>query len=119
VQPITSVTAVCNKQVLWYSRVNVDLMRREMERDAYAVARTLLSPSAEDLEEGIDVSEVVGLEKLVNPFQQRRDKITLILQRRAVVSLQEVVQNEEMLRRISERYSSTNTARACTLECIG
>ena len=90
-------------------------MRREMNSDACVLAQTLLSPSAKDLEEGIDVGEVVGLEKLVNPFQRRRDQKTSLLQRRAVVSLQEVVQDDDELRRISESYSSGSIMRARTL----
>jgi hypothetical protein len=89
------------------------MMRREMNRDACALAQTLLSPSAKDLEEGIDVSEVVG--KLVNPFQRRRVQKTSLLQRRAVVSLQEVVQDDDELRRISASYSSASITRARTL----
>jgi hypothetical protein len=54
VQPITSVLAMCSKQELWYSQRDVTMMRRTMKRDAAALAQTLLSPSAKDLEEGIE-----------------------------------------------------------------
>jgi hypothetical protein len=91
------------------------MMRLEMKRDARALALTLLSPSAKDLEEGIEVSEVIGLEKHVNPIQRRRVQNTAILQKRAVVSLQEDVQDEDELRRISESYSSASIMRARTL----
>jgi len=57
VQAITSVLAVCSKRELWYSRGSVTMMRLEMNRDACALAQTLLSPSAKDLEEGIDVKK--------------------------------------------------------------
>ena len=115
VQPITSVLAVCSKQELWYSRGSVDMMRLEMKRDASALARTLLSPSAKDLEEGIDMSQAVGLENNVNPFEIRRVQKTKILQWRAVVILQDEVQDEDELRRISERFSRTSFERAHTL----
>ncbi len=42
------------------------MMRLERNRDAFALVRALLSPSAEDMEEGIDISKVVGLDKLVS-----------------------------------------------------
>jgi hypothetical protein len=68
VQPITSVLAVCSKQELWYSTNDVTTMRRMMKRDAAALAQTLLSPSAKDLEADIDMSQAVGLDKHVNPI---------------------------------------------------
>jgi hypothetical protein len=68
VQPITSVLAVCSKQELWYSTNDVTMMRRMMKRDAAALAQTLLSPSAKDLEADIDMSQAVGLDKHVNPI---------------------------------------------------
>jgi hypothetical protein len=34
---------------LWYSKRDVDDMKLEMNSDAIALARTLLSPTAEDL----------------------------------------------------------------------
>jgi len=115
VQPITSVLAVCSKQELWYSTSDVTMMRRIMKRDAYALAQTLLSPSAKDLEEGIDTSLVVGLDEHVNPIQRRRVQKTKILLKQAVVILQDEVQDEDELRRISERFSRTSTERAHTL----
>ena len=40
--------------------------------DAIALARTLLSPSAQDLKEGrIHVSQAIGLEKTVNPVEAK------------------------------------------------
>ena len=68
VQPITSVLAVCSKEELWYSTSDETIMCRMMKRDAAALAQTLLSPSAKDLEEGIDISQAVGLDKHVNPM---------------------------------------------------
>jgi hypothetical protein len=65
-QSFTSVLAVCSKQELWYSNREVRMMRLERNRDAFALVRALLSPSAEDMEEGIDISKVVGLDKLVS-----------------------------------------------------
>ena len=73
VQPITSVLAVCCKQELWYSSKDVDMMRVEIRRDASALARTLLSPSAKDVEEGIDISQAVGLDRHVNPIMRRSE----------------------------------------------
>ena len=85
-----------------------------MNRDAYALAQTLLSPSDKVLQEGIDISRAVGLDKHVNPIEKRRAQLNLILHRRAV-RLQEQVQDEGDLRRISEHFSSARSERAHTL----
>ncbi len=77
VQPIPSVLVECSKHELWYSRGDVDVMRTEMRRDASALAQTLLHPSAKDLEEGIHVSQAVGLDKHVNPIGRRSGYLTI------------------------------------------
>ena len=115
VQPITSVLAMCSKQELWYSTSGEITMCRMMKRDAAALAQILLSPSAKDLEEGIDMSQAVGLDKHVNPIQRRRTERTMVLQKQAVVTLQDEVQDEDELRRISESYSNASITRARTL----
>ena len=115
VQPITSVLAMCSKQELWYSTNDVTMMRRMMKRDAAALAQTLLSPSAKDLEEGIDMSEAVGLDKHVNPIQRKRAQKAIILRKHAVIRLQHEVQCEDELRCISERLSCASSVRARTL----
>jgi hypothetical protein len=63
---------------MWYSKREVEQMKLERnadaitQADAITLARTLLSPSAEDLREGgVHVSQVIGLEKAVNPTQAR------------------------------------------------
>ena len=58
------------------------------------------------------MSQAVGH---VNPIRRRRTERTMILQRRAVVMLQDEVQDEDELRRISERFSRTSSERAHTL----
>ena len=115
VQHVTSVLTMCSKHELWYSRSDEDKMRLIMKRDASELAHTLLSPSDKDLEEGIDISQAVGLDKHVNPIQRRRTRKTIILQRHAVIHLQDEVQGEDELRRISERFSRTSSERAHTL----
>jgi len=53
VHPIRStLTMNPDKRELWYSRKDVDDMKLERNSDAIALARALLSPSAEDLKEG-------------------------------------------------------------------
>jgi len=86
-----------------------------MKRDASALAQTLLSPSAKDLEEGVDISQAVGLDKHVNPIQRRRTQKATLLQKHAVIHLQDEVQDEDELRRISERLSRASSVRARTL----
>ena len=50
----------------------MDGMKLERKSDAIALARTLLSPTAEDLKEGgIHVSQAIGLDKAVNPIQAK------------------------------------------------
>lgn len=115
VQPVHSVLGRCSKQELWYSRSDVKAMRLERDTDAYALAQMLRSPTDETLREGIDISQVVGLDKLVDPFLQRRIQETMIRQRSIVVRLQEEVQDEDDLRRISEVYSRASSVRAHTL----
>jgi hypothetical protein len=95
--------------------LNVAVMRRMMTRDASALAQALLSPTAKDLEDGIDICQAVGLEKHVNPFQRRRAQKAMIRQKHAVVSLQDEVQDEHELRCISERFSCTSSTRTHTL----
>ena len=53
VHPIRStLTMIFDKRELWYSGRDVDNMKLERNSDAIALARTLSSPSAEDLKEG-------------------------------------------------------------------
>ena len=115
VQPIHSVLAMCSKQDLWYSGSDKHMMKLQMNRDAYELAQTLLSPSDKVLQEGIDISQAVGLEKVVNPIERKRVQKTMFLQRRAVISRQDEVQDEDELRRISERFSRASSERARTL----
>jgi hypothetical protein len=115
VQPVTSVLTMCSKQELWYSKSDVGMMRRVMKEDASALAQTLLSPSAKDLEEGIEISQAVGLDKHVNPIQRKRAQKAIILRKHAVIRLQHEVQCEDELRCISERLSCASSVRARTL----
>jgi len=115
VQPITSVLTMCSKQELWYSKIDEVMMRRNLARDASALAQTLLFPSAKDIEEGIDISQAVGLDKHVNPIQRRRAHKSIIFHKHAVIRLQHEAQDEDELRRISERFSGTSSVRALTL----
>jgi len=63
---------ISDKRELWYSERDVEQMKLERDTDAIILARTLLSPSAEDLQEvGVHVSQAIGLEKAVNPAQAR------------------------------------------------
>jgi hypothetical protein len=63
---------ISDKRELWYSRWDVEDMKLERNSDAIALARTLLSPSAEDLQEGgIHVGQAIGLEKAVNPVEAK------------------------------------------------
>ena len=63
---------ISDKRELWYSRRDVDEMKIERNSDAISLARTLLSPTAEDLKEGgIHVSQAIGLDKAVNPIQAK------------------------------------------------
>ncbi len=71
--PIRStLTMISDKRELWYSKRDVENMKLERDSDAVTLAKKLLTPSAEDLNEGgIHVSQVIGLEKAVNPTQAR------------------------------------------------
>ena len=73
VYPIQStLTMISDKRELWYSRHEEEEMKIERNTDAIALARTLLSPSAEDLHEGgIHVSQAIGLEKTANPVEAK------------------------------------------------
>jgi hypothetical protein len=73
VHPIRStLTMIFDKRELWYSGRDVDDMKLERNSDAIALARTLLSPSAEDLKEGgIHVSQANGLDNAVNPIEAK------------------------------------------------
>jgi len=87
-------------------------MRCMMKRDAFDLVQKLLFPSAKDLEEGISISQAVGLDKHVNPIQRRRAQKAMILQKHAVVHLQDKVHDEDELRHMSERFSGTSSVRA-------
>jgi hypothetical protein len=115
VQSVHSVLDMCSAQELWYSKCDVKSMRLEMNRDAYALARTLLSTCDKVLREGIDISQAVGLESLVDPIFRGRIQKTTILQKRAVISLQEDVLDEDELRRVSEAFSLSSVERAHTV----
>ena len=69
--PIQSTLSMIDKRELWYSRWDVEDMKLERNSDAIALARTLLSPSAEDLHGGVHVSQAIGLEKVINPIQAK------------------------------------------------
>jgi hypothetical protein len=73
VHPIRStLTMISDKQELWYSKSDVNGMKFERNSDASALRRTLLSPSAADLQErGIHVSHAIGLEMTVNPIEAK------------------------------------------------
>ena len=70
--PIRStLTMIRRKDELWYSRIDVEAMTLQMRLEANNLRRTLLT-SAEDLEEeGLHVSQAVGLEKVINPTLAR------------------------------------------------
>jgi hypothetical protein len=88
--PIRStLTMIFDKRELWYSERNVEEMKLERDADAITLARTLLSPSAEDLREGgVHVSQVIGLEKAVNPTQARgKSKVVKRLGRQGLCQL--------------------------------
>jgi hypothetical protein len=86
--PIRStLTMISAEQELWYSKRDVDVMKLERNSDAIALARALLSPTAEDLEEGgIHVSQAIGLDKAVNPIEAK-SKLTRRLQYYGVLIL--------------------------------
>ena len=68
VLPIRStLTMICHKDELWYSKRDEETMKIERKLDAIVLERTLLAPSAEDLTGGgVHVRQAVGLEKEVN-----------------------------------------------------
>lgn len=107
VVPIRStLTMISSKQELWYSKREADLMKLEMKSDAIILARTLLATSsAQDLKnDGIHVSQAIGLEKVVNPIEAKRNKETVVRHREAILELQEVT-DDEGLCRISQSLS--------------
>ena len=71
--PIRStLTRIRDKNELWYSKTEEETMRIQRTLDAATIRRTLLEPSAEDLEDGgVHVSQAVGLEKALNPTEAR------------------------------------------------
>src|SRR6056300_1664224 len=115
VKPIASVLTVCSKQELWYSSEEIDIMKLQMKRDANALARALLFPSDKNLQEGIDASQVVGLDNMVNPIERKKALRTRVLHRRVISCYQDDVQDEDELRRISETFSRPMSDRAHTL----
>ena len=113
---VASVLTVCSKQELWYSSDDIDMMERQMNRDANALARALLFPSDKDLQEGIDASQAVGLEKkMVNLIEKNTLETRIILHRRTITRNQDDVQDEDELRRISETFSRPMSDRAHAL----
>jgi len=93
----------------------VDEMKIERNSDAISLARTLLSPTAEDLKgEGVHVSQAIGLEKAVNPIEAKRRGRIVQLHRMAVIRLQEVIDDDELCH-LSQRLSSRCFERAHTL----
>ncbi len=118
VKPIPSVLNICSKQELWYSSDDIDMMELQMNRDANALARALQSRSDKDLQvqEGIDASQAVGLEKkMVNLIEKNRVLETRILHKRAITRYQDDVQDKDELRRISETFSRPMSDRAHAL----
>eukprot|EP00986_Skeletonema_menzelii_P000748 scaffold212_cov138-Skeletonema_menzelii.AAC.1 len=114
--PIRStLTMIRDKNELWYSKTEEETMRIQRTLDAATLRRTLLEPSAEDLEDGgVHVSQAVGLEKALNPTEARRNRRS-VLQHRMVVLRLQAVTNDDEIRRISERLSSWSSERAHTL----
>ena len=87
------------------------MMKSQRNRDANALAQAL-----PNLQEGIDASQVVGLDKMVvSPIAQRKLLRTRVLHRRAITRYQHHVQDEDELRRISETFSRPMSDRAHTL----
>jgi hypothetical protein len=74
-----TLTMISDKQELWYLKRDVDEMKLERTSDAIALARTLLSPSDEDLKEGgIHVRQAIGLEKAANPIEAQSKLTTRV-----------------------------------------
>ena len=73
VNPVRStLTMICHKDELWYSRRDVETMKMQRTADAITLRRTLLASSASAQDLGgagahAHVSEVIGLEKVINP----------------------------------------------------
>ena len=74
VLPIRStLTMIRHKDELWYSRTDIATMRIQRTLDVTALRRTLFAPS-EDFDDGgvhVSVSQVVGLEAVLNPTEAR------------------------------------------------
>ena len=72
VNPVRStLTMICHQDELWYSRRDVETMKIQRNVDAITLRRALLS-SAQDLgERGAHASEVIGLEKVINPTKAK------------------------------------------------
>lgn len=71
VYPVRStLTMIRHKEELWYSKWDVLTMRTQMRLDAATLRRSLLAHSTEDHQvEDVHVSQVVGLEKALDPTQ--------------------------------------------------
>ena len=91
------------------------MMGRQMKRDANALARALLFPSDKTLQEGIDASQAVGLDKVVSPITQSKLLRTRALHRPAITRYEHHVQDENELRGISETFSHPMSDRDHTL----
>ena len=115
VKSIASVLTVCSKQELWYSSNDIEMMKLQRNRDANALAQALLFPSDKTLQEGIDASQVIGLDKVVSLITQSKLTRTRGLHRLAITRYQDDVQDEDELRRISETFSRPMSDRAHTL----
>eukprot|EP00984_Skeletonema_dohrnii_P026201 scaffold15512_cov90-Skeletonema_dohrnii-CCMP3373.AAC.2 len=111
----STLNMISNQEELWYTKRDVQTMKHERKSDAIALARILLAPSAEHLKEGgVHVSQAIGLEKLVNPIQAKKDRRVVLNHRMTVLRLQEVMDDDEICH-ISQRLSSRGSARAHTL----
>ena len=95
VKHIPSVLTVCSKQELWYSSVEIGIMKLQRNRDANALTRALLFPSDKTLQEGIDASQAVGLDNMVSPIERKKALRTRVLHRRAIIRYQDDVQDED------------------------
>jgi hypothetical protein len=77
VNPVRStLTMICHQDELWYSRRDVETMKMQRNVDAITLRRALLasSASAQDLGGAVahaHASEVIGLEKVINPALAR------------------------------------------------
>ena len=71
--PIRStLTMIRDKDELWYSRTDIGTMAIQRRSDVATLRRTLLEPSAEDLEDGgVHVGQAVGLESALNSTEVR------------------------------------------------